>query len=931
MTSREQSHRRRFRGATVLRVLCLCLLSLAASADEVCFNSHGRIVAQISGQFAHTEAPGDALIQNVGKWGESAFHQEIVGSDFTVSLPHLAGGDYTIIIGEAETYAKSVGQRVFDIRWGGKLLATNLDIFRVSGGDDRAYYVSAKVNFEENVAGHPLAISFLAHAENAKFNTIEVKNASGRTVAAVEASDFTNLLAWEAQKVPAVSGPAIWKNSREPVQTRVEDLLRRMSLAEKVRQLDLYAGASSLLAESQRIDDTHAKTGALFDPQTATKLFGNLGVGAIHDLYPGPQLYNQIQAWVIKSSRLGIPALFIEEGLHGYMGFDETVFPQSVNLAATWNPKLARETGAAIAAEARAHGVGMILGPVLDVARDPRWGRVEEDFGEDPYLSGQMGLNYVEGMQGASLATDHTCIAEPKHFAAHGSPESGLNTSPVHAGEREVRTVMLKTFEPAVRTGHAMGIMAAYNDIDGLPCTADPWLLNSVLRGEWGFQGFVLSDLGAIRRLVDSHHVAATPEDAVCLAINSGVDMQFYDFPHEVFQNALIAGVRSGRISEATLDAAVSRILRVKFMLGLFDHPFVDTNLDATVRRSPAHLARSLEVARQSMCLLKNEGNLLPLKKNLNCIAVVGPNANIDRLGDYASATRETPKYGMLEQIRKFVSRQTQVVFSDGSQIAQAVAVAKKADVIVMGLGEWNGISGEWYDRSDLDLPGDQEKLLEAMVNTGKPVVLVLQNGRALTIPWAAAHVPAILEAWYPGEFGGQAIAETLFGDNNPAGRLPVSFPKSIGQLPVYYNHSPSKGDHYIDGDDSPQFVFGHGLSYTTFKYDDLKITPPAPDGSNDVLVSFDLTNTGARDGDEVAQVYVREMTASVATPIKALKAYSRVHLKAGETKSLTLQLKQSDLEVWGANRKWELEPGQFTVWVGGSSNASLSGEFDLK
>lgn len=726
------------------------------------------------------------------------------------------------------------------------------------------------------------------------------------------------------------SGPA-YKNPNLPVDQRVQDLLGRMNLEEKVRQLDMYSGSDNFLTDDQRRDNTHAKSDAAFNPSGAERFLGNLGVGSIHDLYPPPQLYNAIQAWVIKSNPLGIPALFIEEGLHGYMGYDETVFPQSVNLATTWNTDLAKKTGAAIAAEARADGVDMILAPVLDVARDPRWGRVEEDFGEDPFLSGQLGLNYVEGMQGDSLATDHNCIAEPKHFAAHGSPESGLNTSPVHAGEREVRTVMLKSFEPAIREGHAMGVMAAYHDIDGVPCTANPWLLQKVLKGEWGFQGFVLSDLGAIRRLYDTHHVAATPADAACLALNSGVDMQFYDFDHDVFQNAIVNGVKNGQVSEATLDAAVSRILRVKFLLGLFDHPFVDANLDNSVRRSPEHLDLSLEVARQSMCLLKNESNLLPLKKDLGRITVIGPNGNITRLGDYADVAKEGPEFGMFEQIKKVVSPQTKVSFSDGEKIESAVALAKKSDVVILALGEKKGISGESFDRSDLDLPGNQEQLLEAVAKTGVPVVLVLQNGRALSIPWAAKHVPAILEAWYPGEFGGCAIAETLFGDNNPAGRLSVTFPKNVGQLPVFYNHFPSKNNNYVDGDDSPQFVFGFGLSYTTFEYSHLNVTAPAPGSTEDVSVSFDLTNTGKREGDEVAQVYMHETTASVATPIKALKAFSRIHLRAGEMKSITLQIPRSELAVWGANQEWAVEPGEFTASVGGSSDADLSAKFVLK
>jgi beta-glucosidase len=504
-----------------------------------------------------------------------------------------------------------------------------------------------------------------------------------------------------------------------------------------------------------------------------------------------------------------------------------------------------------------------------------------------------------------------------------------LNTSPVHAGEREVRSIMLKSFEPAIREGGAMGIMAAYHDIDGIPCASNPWLLNTVLRQEWGFKGFVLSDLGAIRRLYDTHHVAASPADAARMALNSGVDMQFYDFDHATFQNALIDGVKNGQVPAATLDAAVARVLRLKFLLGLFDHPFVDEAVDKTVRRSPEHLALSLEVARQSMCLLKNDGQLLPLKKDLPNIAVIGPNAELARLGDYADAATESSEYGLLNQIKQIVAPATKVLFADGENIKESVALARRAGVVILALGEKNGISGEGHDRSDLNLPGNQEALLEAVVKTGVPVVLVLQNGRALTIPWAAEHVPAILEAWYPGEFGGRAIAETLFGDNNPAGRLPVSFPKRIGQLPVYYNHFPSKGNDYVDGDASPQFVFGYGLSYTTFKYDHLRVVAPKP-GDNRVQVSFDLSNTGDRDGDEVAQVYIRATTASVATPVKELKAFSRVHLRAGETLPVTLQIKKTNLAVWGASRSWNVEPGEYTATVGGSSAANLSTKFDL-
>jgi len=585
----------------------------------------------------------------------------------------------------------------------------------------------------------------------------------------------------------------VYREATAPIEKRVDDLVSRMTLEEKVRQLDMYSGATALV--SRYTDSTHAAHDAAFLPEKAQQLWGRSGVGAIHDLNPTPEQSNAIQKWVIAHTRLGIPALFIEEGLHG---FDTgTVFPAPIGLAATWDSEIARKTGAAIAAEARATGVGMVLAPVLDLARDPRWGRVEEDFGEDPYLTGQLGLSWVRGAQGESLASDHSVVAEPKHFAGHGSPEGGTNTSPVHIGERELRTVMLKPFEPAIREGHAMGVMAAYHEIDGIPITADPFLLKTILRQEWGFPGLVLSDLGAIERLYNAHHVAASPRDAACMAIRSGVDMQFYDFDHDVFQKALIDCVHQGSLSEVDLDRAVRSVLRVKFELGLFDHPVVDPALDSTTYRSPQHLAVSLRSALESMTLLKNEDRLLPLSKSLHNIAVIGPNAGVARYGDYEKETNGG-HIDLREGIRALLP-QAAVTFNEGTDIPAAVVDANNAEVVILGLGEWQGISGEGFDRSGLDLPGNQEQLLEAVVATGKPVVLVLENGRPLTIGWAKEHVPAILEAWYPGEFGGKAIAETLFGDNNPAGRLSITFPRSVGQLPDYYNSDPTRVHKYVD------------------------------------------------------------------------------------------------------------------------------------
>ena len=724
---------------------------------------------------------------------------------------------------------------------------------------------------------------------------------------------------------PETARQALYQQAGAPIDKRVDDLLRRMTVEEKVRQLDMYAGAKDLV--DKHTDDTHAAADAVFLPEKAQGLWGDLGVGSVHDLYPTPEQANALQKWVIGHNRLGIPALFIEEGLHGFN--TGTVFPTPFNLAATWNPEIAQETGAAIAAEARATGVDMILAPVLDLAREPRWGRVEEDFGEDPYLTGQLGLAYVRGAQGESLNTDHTVVSEPKHFAGHGSPEGGTNTSPVHIGERELRSVMLKPFEPAFREGHAMATMAAYHEIDGIPVTADPFLLKKILRDEWSFQGFVLSDLGAIQRLYKVHHVAATPKDASCMAIRSGVDMQFYDFDHDVFQKALIDCVHEGSLSQADLDRAVGAVLRVKFALGLFDHPLVDPSLNARVHRSPEHLALSLESARQSMTLLKNDGRLLPLSKSVQRIAVIGPNADVARYGDYEKE-ENGEHISLLDGIRTLVSQAT-VTFDAGKDIPAAVAMAKDADVVILGLGEWQGISGESFDRSNLDLPGNQAQLLEAVVATGKPVVLVLENGRPLTIGWAKEHVPAILEAWYPGEFGGKAIAETLFGENNPAGRLTITFPRSVGQLPVFYNSDPSRMRKYVDDDGKPLFPFGFGLSYTTFRYDHLAAQPPAPGGGGDIVVIADVTNTGDREGEEVAQLYLRQDVSSVETPDRSLKGFSRIRLKPQETKTVTFRIPQEQLAVWNAEGKWAVEPGSYTVWVGGSSEASLSRQFSLR
>lgn len=729
-----------------------------------------------------------------------------------------------------------------------------------------------------------------------------------------------------AQKPPAIAiANAPYKNPSLPVDARVRDLVGRMTIEEKARQLDMFKGVPDLVDKS--LDKLHAAPDAKLRQDAAERLIGSLGAGVIHDLYPQPALANEIQHWVIQHSRLGIPVLFTGEGLHGFN--NGTVFPAPINLAATWDLDLAQNTGAAIASEARSTGVAMLFAPVLDLARDPRWGRVEEDFGEDPYLTGEMGLAWVRGAQGDRLDSDYAVIAEPKHFAGHGSPESGLNQSPVHYGERELRSIMLKSFEPSIRQGHAMAVMAAYHEIDGVPVVIDQPLLTGILRNEWRFRGFVLADDGAIKRLIDDHHVAADPNDAIAQAINAGLDMQYYDFPHQEFLAAVIADVDDGKLRPQALNRAVSSVLRAKFELGLFDHPYTDPSLQQRIWRSPEHLALSLQSARESMTLLKNDGHLLPLSKSVQRIAVIGPNAAIARYGDYEDE-KNGERMSIADGLRALLPH-AQITVDDGADIQVAVNHAKEADLVILALGEHYGISGEWFDRDNLDLPGSQEALLEAVVAaTAKPVVLVLENGRPLTIDWAAEHVPAILEAWYPGEFGGRAVAEVLFGDFNPEGKLTITFPRSVGQLPDFYNYDPSKTKQYVEGKFAPLFPFGFGLSYTTYSYQGISLKISGHGNGVAVVVSAVVTNTGSREGDEIAQLYLHHDLSSVEVPDRSLAGFARVHLQPGESKTVEFRLGAEQLAVWNMNRQWVVEKGPYTAFVGGSSQAKLSVKFSV-
>ena len=873
-------------------------------------------------------------------------------------------------------------------------------------------------------------------------------------------------------------GKLPYQDPNLPVEERVRDLLGRMTLREKARQLDQYFGTQTFLSAAHPRMHTVLAEGAEINWDAVREVIGQEGIGCIHDLYAYPEVNNALQKYAIEETRLGIPMLFSEEALHGLVRPGCSLFPHAITQAATFRPENARRIGRAIAAECRSMGIHETFSPVLDLAREPRWGRTEETYGEDTVLSARMGAAMVRGLQGESLSAGDSIIAEPKHYAVHGIPESGLNMSHTTIGEREMLTDYLPVFEAAIAEAGAVNVMCSYNAIDGVPCSAHRHLLTDVLRDRWGMRGFVRSDLGAVSRLQMSHRTAASAREAIRQALCAGTDMQYYDYPHDVFQDAIVDLVQSGDMDAAVVDTAVGRVLRVKFLLGLFETPYADPMKPARVIRSAAHTAVALETAREGITLLKNDG-LLPLKKTVGTVAVIGPSAGVARLGDYVPFIEGFEPVTLLAGIRNIVPPNTRVLWEQGTGILadeleavpaellsdghgnaglhgeyfnnpdfegepdfvrldrqvdfnwviakpddrfnmfgfsvrwtgkltpaqsfegflgtssqdsmrlwvdgvlladgweekagarsipfafeagrtydirleyrkdvngaeillgwnrgsdafqRAVEAAARSDVAILALGDNQKTCGEGIDRSELDLPGRQQELLRAIHATGTPVVLVLQNGRPITLGWESEHIPAIVEAWYPGEQGGTAMAEALFGDYNPAGRLPVSFPRILGQIPVYYNRKRGGQPRYIDGDNRPLYAFGHGLSYTSFAYGNLRITPEATTPEGSVRVTVDVTNTGAYDGDEVVQLYVSDEVSSVVLPEKELRKFERVHLKQGETKSLAFTLDPKDLRLLDQQWRWVVEPGAFRVLVGASSaDIRLEGTFEVK
>jgi len=744
------------------------------------------------------------------------------------------------------------------------------------------------------------------------------------------------------------------------IDRRVSDLLGRMTLEEKVGQmLSLWQGVQALTDSQGR-----------FTAARAPRWF-RVGIGRIErasgerDARSHADFVNAIQRWVKDSTRLGIPVLFHEEALHGLVANGATSFPQAMALASTWNPNLVERVFTATAAEARARGVHQVLAPVVDVARDPRWGRIEETYGEDPYLISRLGVAAVRGFQGAvggPTIANTRVLATLKHMAGHGQPESGTNVGPANVGERTLRDVFLYPFEVAVREGGARSVMASYNEVDGIPSHANTWMLKTVLRGEWGFDGTIVSDWFAIQQLIGRHHVAADGPEAARRALAATVDIELPDVDAYA---TLVDQVRQGKVSQTAIDAAVRRLLRAKFELGLFENPFVDAARAAEISGAASTRSLALEAARQAIILLKNERNTLPLNAaNLSRVAVIGPHAAEVLLGGYSGTPRHV--VSVLDGVKERLGSRATVEYAEGVRITEdstftrepqphmtgarsgarwgadkivatdsasnalrisaAVDLARRSQVAIVVVGDNEMTSREAYeenhlgDRSSIGLPGQQEQLVRAILATGTPTILVLINGRPMSIPELADRVPAILEGWYVGQETGTAIANVLFGDVNPSGKLPLTVAREVGQLPLFYNQKPTAHRGYVFGTTSPLYPFGFGLSYTTFAYSNLAIDKPQIEPNGTAVVSVDVRNTGMRAGDEVVQLYIRDVVSLATRPVKELRGFERVSLGPGESKTIRFSIGPERLSYHGIDMKRVVEPGRFEIMVGGNS-----------
>jgi beta-glucosidase len=748
-----------------------------------------------------------------------------------------------------------------------------------------------------------------------------------------------------------------YEDPKAELAKRIEDLLSQMTVEEKTCQLATLYGYGRVLKDprptAQWKNEIWKDGIANIDEEFNGK--GKVSTGTdVTDFKQHIRAMNDVQRFFVEETRLGIPVDFTNEGTRGVSAYGATAFPTQLGIGHTWDKELVREIGRITAVEGRALGYTNVYAPILDVARDQRWGRVEDTYGEDPYLASRLGVEMVKGMQ------DHfTVAATAKHFAVYsegkGAREGQARTDP-HITPREVEDIFLPPFKAAIEEAGLLGIMSSYNDYDGIPITGSRYWLTDRLRNDFGFKGYVVSDSGAVEYIYNKHHVATDKKDAVRQAAEAGLNVRTDFTPPGDYILPLRELVKEGKLSTNTLDDRVRDVLRVKFIVGLFDHPYVeDATLAERVVNSPTHQQATIRASRESIVLLKNAGNVLPLSKQINSVAVIGPNANNDEFANARYGPSGVKGITVLQGIKDKLGPHVKVNFAQGceitsehwpqtevlpeplsakekEQIDEAVQAAKGSDVALVVVGDSDKTVGESASRTSLDLPGRQLELVQAVYATGKPVIVILINGRPLSINWIDKNVPGIIEAWFPGSSGGAAIADVLFGDYNPGGKLTVTFPRTVGQIP--YNF-PTKPNAQWEGEktrvNGALYYFGHGLSYTTFSYDALKISPlQAPAGSN-ITVSFTVKNTGAREGDEVVQLYTRDVVSSVTTYEKNLRGFERVHLKPGETRTMTFTLQPKDLSLWNRDMKFVVEPGRFRVMIGSSSeDIRLNGEFEI-
>jgi beta-glucosidase len=856
--------------------------------------------AAVTGQFSHGRGHESLTIENAPRRQEDAFREEIHGPAFAVTVPHLPAGKYTLMIGVVEVDFLSAGQRMFDITCGDEIIATNLDVFTAAGGAGKVLVLKKIIDFPGDALRGPLTVQFTGRTGDAKLNTFELRDGDKNSLISFRASDLVNAEDSTALKIPEVTGPEIWKDSTQPLDARVQDLVRRLSLAEKIQQM---------------------RNGAAAVP------------------------------------RLGVPAYdFWNECLHGVArAGNATVFPQAIGMAATWDTALVHTEAGVIATEARAkfnefsrehngdatryHGLTFWT-PNINIFRDPRWGRGQETYGEDPFLTAQTGVAFIRGLQGDDPGYIKA-MACAKHFAVHSGPEPDRHSFNVNPGERDLYETYLPQFEAAVRQGHVGAFMGAYNAVDGIPACASPFLLTDLLRKQWGFDGHVVSDCGAIYDIFANHKYAGTSEEAAAAAVKAGDDLCCgTDY------NSLTRAVKAGLISEAQIDVAVERLFKARFQLGLFDPPekVPFSKISSAENDTPEHAAVALKVAQESLVLLQNDGTLPLNRKKMKRIAVIGANANSVPmlLGNYNGTP--THPITILDGIKQVAGTNVEVVFNSGCPLAlktgekfhprdwtKAVALARSADVVIYVGGISSQLEGEEMkvdldgfrggDRTRIELPEIQTALLKELRATGRPVVFVNCSGSAIAMPWAAEHLPAILQAWYPGEMGGRAVADVLFGAANPAGRLTVTFYRATGDLPPFDNYSMSNRTYrYFGG--QPLFAFGHGLSYTKFDYSRAKLNQSKFKSNDLAKVTFTLKNSGKFDGDEVVQIYFRHVNSAVPQPSEALCGFERVSLRAGESRKITLEIPAGQLRDWDVvAKKYVVEPGEYELLIGAASD----------